>query len=160
MLKNPRNLLTYLLLSAALFLIAIAAGAEDEHRKEQKHMHDHAAPAAAAEAGNPLLEEMHILDNVFRDVVSAVSLGDGERAHHALHSMHGTMEKTHEGVRHGTVKLTKNADQLETFVTMDKEFHGELEKLAVAAKKNDQRTMLTVTKGLLDRCVKCHRMFR
>jgi len=75
---------------------------------------------------------------------------------HALHSMHGTMEKTHEGVHHGTVKLTKNADKLTTFVKMDKEFHEELETLAAAAKKNDQQAMLSLSKGLLDGCVKCH----
>ena len=89
-----------------------------------------------------------------------MSLGDGQRVHHALHSMHGTMEKTHEGVHRGTVKIPKNADKLDTFVKMDTDFHGDLEKLAAAASKNDQRAMVSLTKGLLDGCVNCHRMFR
>lgn len=165
-----------LLLCAGLFLTAtISIGAGHDHEeaaptheckehkmncKEHQHMHDHAAHAESKGSGNPLIEEMNILDGVFREVVSAVSLGDGQRVYKALHSMHGTMEKTHEGVHQGTVKLTKNADKLETFVKMDKDFHEELEKLASAAKKNDQQAMLSLSKGLLDGCVKCHGMFR
>lgn len=148
-----------LLLCAGLFIaLTLTAGAGDEHQgKEHERKHGSSAKGASA---NPLIEEMQVLDGVYREVVSAVSLGDGERVEHALHSMHGTMEKTHEGVHHGTVKLTKNADKLETFVKMDKEFHGKLEKLAAAAKKNDQQGMLALSKGLLDGCVKCHGMFR
>ncbi len=155
--SGKKGRITALLLCAGLFIaLTLTAGAGDEHQTKE---HEHGSSAKGASA-NPLIEEMQILDNVFREVVSAVSLGDGRRVEHALHSMHGTMEKTHEGVQHGTVKITKNADKLETFVKMDKDFHGELEKLAAAAKKNDQKAMLTLSKGLLDGCVKCHGMFR
>lgn len=143
-------------------LISFAAAFTAVAAEEHKHggMHDHGAAAAKQDGGNPLIEEMQILDSAYREVVSAVSVGDGKRVYEALHSMHGTMEKTHEGVHHGTVKLKKNAAKLETFVKMDKEFHNELEKLADAAQKNDQQKMLVITKGLLDGCVKCHQMFR
>lgn len=158
-LKKTGRTKGFLLLCAALFIMsALTAVAGDEHQGKE-HDHQHGSPAKGRSA-NPLIEEMQVLDGVYREVVSAVSLGDGERVEHALHSMHGTMEKTHEGVHHGTVKLTKNADKLETFVKMDKEFHGKLEKLAAAAKKNDQQGMLALSKGLLDDCVKCHGMFR
>jgi cytochrome c556 len=109
---------------------------------------------------NPLMEEMIILDGVFREVVSAVSLGDGQRVHAALESMHGTMEKTHEGVHSGTVKIPRNSDRVDEFVQMDKEFHGNLEALAHAAHTNNQKDMLSLTKTLLDGCVNCHRIFR
>jgi hypothetical protein len=160
MLKKRDRTTAFLLLCAGLLITsALTAVAGDEHQgKEHDRRHGSSATGRSA---NPLIEEMQVLDGVYREVVSAVSLGDGERVEHALHSMHGTMEKTHEGVRHGgTVKLTKNADKLETFVKMDKEFHGKLEKLAAAAKKNDQQGMLALSKGLLDGCVKCHGMFR
>ena len=160
MFETRGRVMMFALLCAGLFLFAITAGAGHDHDMEHKSMHDHGAPAESKAGNNPLIEEMQILDGVFREVVSAVSLGDGPRVYSALHSMHGTMEKTHEGVHHGTVKLTKNADKLDAFVNMDKEFHGELEKLAEAAKKNDQQTMLTLAKGLLDGCVKCHGMYR
>jgi len=152
---------TILLLLCAGMLITLthAAGASDDHEGKE-HKHEYASPSSKTDIGNPLIEEMHILDGVFREVVSAVSLNDGARVTRALHAMHGTMEKTHEGVHHGTVKLTRNADKLEIFVKMDKEFHGKLEKLAAAAKKSDQQAMLTLSKGLLDGCVKCHGMFR
>src|SRR5689334_21430034 len=69
---------------------------------------------------NPLIEEMVVLDSVFRKVVSAVALGDGARVHKALETIHGAMEKTHEGVHAGTVTLRKNNDRMKEFVKMDK----------------------------------------
>ena len=88
---------------------------------------------------NPLIEEMVILDRVFREVVSAVSVGDGARVHLALESMHGTMEITHEGVHSGSVRIPQNSDRLNDFMRMDKDFHGDLEALALAADANDSR---------------------
>jgi 4-hydroxy-L-threonine phosphate dehydrogenase PdxA len=109
---------------------------------------------------NPLIEEMVILDSVFCKVVSAVALGDGARAHKALESMHGAMEKTHEGVHAGTVTLPRNNDRMKEFVNLDLKFHEKLEALAEAGERNDQEKMLALTKELLGRCVECHRMFR
>ncbi len=124
-----------------------------------KHQH-HAQPGPTEHVANPLIEEMIKLDAVFREVVSGVSLGDGARVHHALEAMHGTMEKTHEGVHQGTVKLKKNADRMAEFVSLDKKFHEKLEHLAHAGHKNDQDAMLKLTKELLDGCVQCHQVFR
>ena len=125
-------------------------------------MHDHGKMkiAPAASGPNPLIEEMVTLDEVFREVVSAVALGDGRRVHQALESMHGAMEKTHEGVHAGTVRTPKNADKIGEFVRMDKEFHDKLESLAQAAHKNDLKNMVLLTQQLLDECVRCHSMFR
>jgi hypothetical protein len=109
---------------------------------------------------NPLIEEMVILDSVFRKVVGAVALGDGEKVNKAIHSMEGAMEKTHEGVHAGTVTLRKNSDRMKEFVKMDTEFHEKLEALAQAGEQNNQKKMLDLTKQLLDRCVQCHQMFR
>ena len=147
------------LLCAGMFLMfALAAAAGGDHEGiPPAHKHAESAKVGGAD---PLIEEMRILDSVFREVVSAVAIGDSERVVQALQSMHGTMEKTHEGVHHGTVKMRKNADKRETFITMDKNFHAELEALGAVAKRNDQQAMLTLSKDLLDRCVKCHGMFR
>jgi cytochrome c556 len=119
-----------------------------------------AATAPAVHDENPLIEEMTKLDTVFREVVSGVSLGDGARVHKALETMHGTMEKTHEGMHHGTVKVPKNAARVKEFVDLDKKFHARLESLSAAAHQNDQQAMLKLTKELLDGCVQCHRTFR
>jgi cytochrome c556 len=141
--------------AAASILIALAASGEStrddmQHASELKHEH----------GDTPLIEEMVALDRVFRDVVSAVAVNDSNRVHEALEKMHGAMEKTHDGVKHGTVTLKKNANRLKDFVEQDKQFHGKLEDLAGAAHKNDGSAMLSLTKELLDRCVKCHREFR
>lgn len=126
---------------------------------QEHHLHD-AGTAPAGQGDNPLIEEMVKLDAVFREVVSGVSLGDGARVHQALEAMHGTMEKTHAGVHHGTVKIPKNAGRVKEFVDLDKKFHAKLETLATAAHKNDQQSMLNLTKELLDGCVSCHQLFR
>jgi cytochrome c556 len=126
---------------------------------QEHHAHD-ASTAPASPSDNPLIEEMVKLDAVFREVVSGVSLGDGKRVHQALEAMHGTMEKTHEGMHHGTVKIPKNSGRVKEFVDLDKKFHAKLDTLATAAHKNDQQAMLKLTKELLDGCVQCHRTFR
>jgi cytochrome c556 len=140
------------MVSCMLIPVFLFAG-RDAHRPLHNEMQ-------TPEDKNPLMEEMVILDGVFREVVSAVSLGDGARVRKALESMHGTMEKTHEGLHSGSVKIPRNSDRLSDFVRMDKEFHGNLEALAQAAHANDQQAMLAMTKKLLDGCVNCHRTFR
>jgi len=123
--------------------------------------HEHGSHQERKDTGaSPLIEEMIKLDAVFRDVVSGVAMGDGKRVHEALETMHGTMEKTHEGVHHGTVVLRKNAGRLNEFIARDKQFHEKLEQLAHAAHGNDQNAMVALTKELLDGCVSCHRDFR
>lgn len=139
-------------LATTVFLALAAFAGSDHDEKHHADGHKH--------GGNPLIEEMVALDAVFRDIVSGVAMSDGQRVYGALEKMHGTMEKTHAGVKHGTVTLKKNADRMTEFVEQDKQFHGKLEDLAKAAHKNEGSAMLTLTKELLDRCVKCHRDFR
>jgi cytochrome c556 len=109
---------------------------------------------------NPLIEEMLTLDSVFRAIVSAVALADAEKVQKAMAPMHGTMEKTHEGIRAGMVTLPKNAARIGEFVERDRKFHEMLEALDRAAGHNHQQEMLRITKQLLDGCVQCHRTFR
>lgn len=140
----------------ALLLIAAPAALIAAER----HHDGHAGSGAASQAGNPLIDEMLKLDAAFREIVSAVAVSDGARVHQALESLHGAMEKTHEGVHQGMVKIPKNADRVKEFVAMDKAFHAKLETLAEAARKNNERAMVKLTKELLDGCVRCHRQFR
>lgn len=154
--KKPFKRIAVSSMILSLALMPSAFSADDNSH------HHHPAPSAGdkASGANPLIEEMIKLDKVYHEIVSGVSLGDGARVHEALESMHGTMEKTHEGVQAGTVKLQKNAHRLAEFVKMDKNFHHDLKTLAHAAHKNDRKAMLSLTKKLLDGCVNCHRTFR
>ena len=149
-------------IAASVVVTLSAFGGSDHDEKHHAGEHKHGAMSQSTHdhGGNPLIEEMVALDAVFRDVVSGVAMSDGRRVHEALEKMHGTMEKTHEGVKHGSVTLKKNANRMNDFVEQDKQFHGKLEDLAKAAHKNDGNAMLALTKELLDRCVKCHRDFR
>ena len=146
--------------SVVVALSAFGGSAPDEKHPAGEHQHGAMSQSMHEHGGNPLIEEMVALDAVFRDVVSGVAMSDGHRVHEALEKMHGAMEKTHEGVKHGSVTLKKNANRLSDFVEQDKQFHGKLEDLAKAAHKNDGNAMVSLTKDLLDRCVKCHRDFR
>jgi cytochrome c556 len=147
-------------IAASVILTFSAFGSNDDKHHGAEHTQEHGMQHKHEHGGNPLIEEMAALDAVFRDVVSAVAMSEGHRVHEALEKMHGTMEKTHEGVKHGTVTLKKNADRMKDFVAQDKQFHAKLEDLAKAAHKNDGGAMLSLTKDLLDRCVKCHKDFR
>jgi hypothetical protein len=143
-----------------LIVCSMPSYGERDHADDQRVEKKRDAHEEHNHGTNPLLEEMVMLDGVFRDVVSAVAMNDGKRVHAALERMHGAMEKTHAGVHHGTVKLRKNAHRLNEFVERDKEFHKKLERLAHAAQDNDQTAMVALTKQLLDDCIACHRDFR
>jgi hypothetical protein len=161
--RQIRRVASFFLGIAATIVLSFSASGGSDHDELHpagEYKHSAQTQSKLELARNPLIEEMVALDAVLRDVVSAVAMGDGRNVHKALEKMHGTLEKTHEGVRHGKVTLKKNADRLNEFVAQDQEFHGKLEDLARAAHKNDDNTMLTLTKELLDRCVKCHRDFR
>ncbi|KWT76796.1 cytochrome c [Candidatus Magnetominusculus xianensis] len=120
----------------------------------------HVLSAGAAVGDNPLVDEMLILDGVFKEIVSAVAVGSGSRVVNALEPMHGTREKTHEGIHSGKVKIPKNQKRIGEFVKLDEEFHHNLEKLAEAARKENKDAMLSITKKLLDGCINCHKTFK
>ena len=136
-------------ITAVIATTPFVAGAVD-------HSHHDAFPAGS----NALVEEMKALDAVFREVVSAVALGDGHKVHQALESMHGKMEKTQEALHAGKVVLRKNAAKAAEFEKMDKDFHARLETLGRAARKGDSKGMTEITKKLLDGCLSCHNKFR
>lgn len=138
--------------AAALFALpGIVSAADDHHRH---HSDANGGPA------NALIEEMRRLDTAFKEIVSAVALGDGHRVRQAIESLHGAMEKTQEALHHGEVKLRKNAAKVKEFERMDREFHADLEALANAAHRDDMQKMNGLTKKLLDGCVSCHTVFR
>lgn len=116
-----------------------------------------AAPGAEASA---LVKKMLILDNAFREVVSAVAVGNGERVDKALQTMQEIMEKVQEGVHEGKLRIPKNAHREILFLQMDMELHEDIEELAEAGKNKDREKMLALTKKLLEGCLNCHREFR
>jgi len=149
--RSAFALFTALLLFAGLPALVYAG-------HDNNASHSPSPPTTAAP--NPLIEEMLTLDNVFRDIVSAVALADAKKVQKAMEPMHGVMEKTHEGIHAGTVTLPKNAVRMGEFVKRDRKFHEMLEALDRAAGHNHQQEMLRITKQLLDGCVQCHRAFR
>jgi cytochrome c556 len=152
-----RYTMRHLILFSAMVIIAgipTLAFSQHPHAPHSQH-----ATTMQTSAG-PLIEEMTTLDRAFRDIVSAVALGNSNDVNKALESMHGAVEKTHEGVDSGTVTLRKNADRVTEFKTMDLAFHAKLEALNRATHHRNQKEMLRITKQLLEGCVQCHSKFR
>lgn len=148
----------HLILFSAILLLA---GIPTLAFSQQPAHSPHPLHAATVQSGaNPLIEEMMVLDRAFRDIVSAVSLGDTDAVHRALEPLHGTMEKTHAGVRAGSVTIRKNAARITEFKSMDFAFHAKLEALGRAAHRKNKKEMLRITKLLLEGCVQCHTKFR
>lgn len=150
-----KRTLTGTILAAILALPLASVAAEHSHGS-----HNHGAASSSTGEPNPLVEEMRLLDKVYKEIVSAVILGDGGRVIGAIEFMHGAMEKTQEGVHAGHVTLPKNADKMQEFEKLDKDFHLDLETLAKAAEANDQKKMASLTHKLMDGCLTCHKQFR
>ena len=108
---------------------------------------------------NVLVEKMMAHDLAFSRIVSAVALGDSDKVLQATLSMHGTMDKTLEGVRAGTITLPKNSPRIADFIDMDLKFRTKLEALDRAARHHNQREMQRIVSLLLSGCVKCHHTF-
>jgi cytochrome c556 len=153
--KHVFSMILGIAVSVVVTLSAFGGSDHDEKHHSNEHKHGTLSQSMHDHGGKPLIEEMVALDAVL-----GVAMSDGRRVHGALEKMHGAMEKTHEGVKHGTVTLKKNANRMNDFIEQDKQFHKKLDDLATAAHKNDGSAMLSLTKDLLDRCVKCHRDFR
>lgn len=126
----------------SLILVSVSVSAEDRHMS------------------NPLIEEMRSLDTSIREIVSAVTTAEGERVIRSIESLHGLREKTHQAIKSGTIRLPRNQHRVKEFLKLDMKFHTELDLLLKAARKNNQRKMLVLTKRLLDGCVNCHRVFK
>lgn len=109
---------------------------------------------------SPVKAEMLMLDRAYRDIVSAVALGDSDGVLKAVQSVEASFEKTAKAMEAGTIVLPRNQERIKEFEKMDKEFHKNLEQLAEAAKKKNKSNTLKITKRLIDGCIKCHQSFR
>lgn len=139
----------------ALTLMTPGADSAEHNHANRKHSEKKATASA-----NPLVEEMRALDAAFREIASGVAVGDGHRVLSAIETLHGSMEKTQHALHAGEIKLPRNPQKVKEFENLDREFHGELEALAKAAERDDGKMMASLTKRLLDGCVRCHGEFR
>lgn len=157
-------------LASLLFVPALGFAADHSHGTHHQGQEitapaDTSALAPPKEAAhgwtkNSLIEEMQQLDSSFKEIVSAVVVGDGSRVHKAIEATHGRMERTQEAVHSGEVKVPKNPGRVKEFVALDKEFHSNLERLAHSAEAGSRPKMLLYTKKLMDGCIKCHTIFK
>lgn len=119
-------------------------------------------PAVTHAEENPLLVEMMLLNKAYRDIVSAVAIEDSPAIIKAIEGLesHQAVQATTNALKDGKIKTPKNPDKMKEFKRMDNEFHSSLKALLEAAKADKQPKIRTITKKLLDGCVKCHEQFR
>ncbi len=147
-----------------LVAIATVAGAGFvaglHHAEPSAGHHDHGAPAASTGAANPVQAEMRLLSSALATAPASFAAGDLRPFEHQLHAVHAAKEKTEEALHHGTYRLPKNADKLERFAELDRDFHAALEKLAAHAAKNELAAAATAYGAVLGACNGCHTEFR
>ncbi|MBI5562538.1 MAG: cytochrome c [Deltaproteobacteria bacterium] len=121
-----------------------------------------ALPTAASADDNLLLSEMMLVNKAYRDIVSGVAIESSPDVIKAIEGLHGSkaVEAAHDALKAGKIKTPKNPGKMKEFERMDKEFHKNLDSLLDAAKANKQPQMRSLTKKLLDGCIKCHQTFR
>lgn len=124
--------------------------------------HDHAVPAPASSGGttNPVQAEMRLLERALATGPASFAAGELRPFEHQLHAVHAAKENTDEALRRGTYRLPKNADKLERFTQLDREFHEALENLAEHASKNELTPAATAYGNVLAGCNGCHSEFR
>lgn len=124
--------------------------------------HAHATPPAGSpdDAKNPVQVEMRTLERALATAPASFAAADIRPFEHQLHAVHAAKEKTEEAFHHGTYRLPKNADKLDRFRQLDKEFHAALEKLAEHASKNELAPAATAYGNVLSACNGCHSEFR
>ena len=132
------------------------------HAEHSGGHHGHGTPvtASSGDATNPVQAEMRLLERALATAPASFAAGDLRSFEHQLHAVHGAKEKTEEAIHHGTYRLRKNADKLERFTQLDREFHAKLEKLAEHASKNELTPAASAYADVLAACNGCHSEFR
>lgn len=132
------------------------------HAEKGGGHHDHGAPAPASsgDATNPVQAEMRVLERALATAPASFASGDIRPFEHQLHAVHAAKEKTEQALHSGSYRLPKNADKLERFAQLDREFHAAVEKLAAHASKNELAPAAGAYGNVLAACNGCHSEFR
>jgi hypothetical protein len=103
------------------------------------------------------IAEMQNLDSILQSAVSAVARADWAAAEHAAHTIKGAF----------ILEQQLSADQLAelqrvlpaAFVALDRAFHEQAERLALAAKAADAQLAAFSTYKLTEACISCHSQY-
>lgn len=140
-----------ILWAAVLLLITPLAATADEK------------PRSGLQPGNMAFNEKMIrLNRAFRDITTAVVVGDGERVEKVIESLNstGVMEKSRDAIQEGRITLKKNPEKIQEFIQFDLELQQNLSALLQSAKSDNGQKMASITKKLIDNCVNCHTLFK
>lgn len=147
----------------AIALVAgggLVAGLHHAERDAGHRGHGTPAPATSGDPVNPVQAEMRLLERALATAPASFAAGDIRPFEHQLHAVHAAKEKTEEAIHHGAYRLPKNADEVERFTELDREFHAALEELAEHAAKNELAPAASAYGDVLAACNGCHSEFR
>lgn len=131
-----------------LFPLAGVAGAAPDRSPSQ------------LKAGNPVVQEMRILNDAMKTVIEAVANNRLDTIPPAIHRVHEARQQTEKAIESRTYRLPKNADRLEGFIQADEAFHEQLVTLLKAAKANDLMGATRQVGPLMISCTNCHQQYR
>lgn len=109
---------------------------------------------------NVVQTEMQLLTTVLENAVRGVGDGDVSHIADALHELDEAKHATEAALEDGSYVLSRNNDQLSTFLAMDGAFHGQLEGMIDASRANDVPAMAIAIGDTLNACYSCHALFR
>lgn len=138
----------------------LVAGLHHAEHSAGHHGNGTTGPASSVDATNPVQAEMRLLDRALATAPASFAAADLRSFEHQLHAVHAAKERTEEAIHHGTYRLPKNADKLDRFTQLDREFHAALEKLAHHAANNELAPAATAYGNVLAACNGCHSEFR
>lgn len=148
----------------ALLLLAAAGCAHAEPAPAGHAPAGHAAhepprtPTTAAK--NPVQAEMRLLGTALENAVRGIGEGDVRAVEHDLHRVHAAKHATEAAVHSGAYRLPKNPERVARFKELDEAFHGGLERLADASRRNDLPATADALGVVLHGCQGCHTEFR
>ena len=154
-LPRPGRWMTHLLAAGAIGVVGCHFGSA-----HSGHGGAHQPATATASGANVVRDEMRLLESALREAPAHFGSGDLRPIEHALHGVHAARERTAEALQSGSYRPPRNGGQLERFIELDREFHGQLEALAGAAARNDSQEAGAALGRVMQGCQGCHAEYR
>lgn len=139
---------------ARLAFVVLLFGCKEDHHER--------APIADASTSSlgPVKNEMHLLTAALQTAVASIGAGDVLAVEQELRRVDEAKEATESAIHEGRYRPPKNGDKLDRFRELDEAFHGDLERLADASRRNDVPATASALGVVLQRCDGCHGEFR
>lgn len=158
--KPRSNLVSSSILLAAVALATSECKPGNDAPPQAEHIHQAQAEIRAPASGNPVQNEMRILQEATRDWVTAIANNTLDIIPASIGKVHQARTLTEKAVAAGEYKPPKHGDAMADFAKQDDAFHAELVKLLQTAHAKDLPGTTNQLGVVLHGCTSCHLRFR